>query len=219
MTTVIGIRCNEGIILASDSQFTSDRIKILGGSKVFKINNFIALGAAGSVSQMSMLADSLKQKLGENIYSDLELRTNIEDVLLELHKNYNLRWSKALEKETFVFNPSAILGGKLNDGSFKLYRIFFTPNPWLEPIEVYESIGSGQLFASLVLRQQSRAPNSQGKTLADVDLNYNIWVACYVINEIKGFDTYSGGSTKIAVIHNEGLSFIPDKKIKENSNS
>ena len=36
-----------------------------------------------------------------------------------------------------------------------------TPKPWLEPIEVYESTGSGQYFASLVLKQQNRAPNSQ----------------------------------------------------------
>jgi 20S proteasome alpha/beta subunit len=215
LTTVIGIKSKDGIILASDSQFTAERMKFLGGSKIFKINDFVALGAAGSISQMAMLADALKQKLGETIFSDLELRTKIEDVLLELHKNYNLRWSKALEKTTYVFNPSSIVGAKLNDGSFKLYRIFFNPEPWLEPVEIYESVGSGQLFASLVLRQQSRAPNSLGQTLADIELNYNIMVACIVINEIKGFDTYSGGSTKVAVIYKDGIIFIPDKKVKE----
>ena len=65
------------------------------------------------------------------------------------HKNYNLRWTNTLGQETFIFNPSSILGAKLNDGSFKLYRIYIDPKPWLEPIEVYESIGSGQYFASL----------------------------------------------------------------------
>src|SRR5688572_16612328 len=72
LTTVIGIKCNDGIILASDSQFTADKMKFFGGSKLFKINNFVALGAAGNVSQMTMLADALKQKLGENIFSELE---------------------------------------------------------------------------------------------------------------------------------------------------
>jgi len=40
-------------------------------------------------------------------------------------------------------------------------------------------------------------------------------VACIVINEIKAFDTYSGGSTKVVVIHNDGIVFIPDKQIIE----
>ena len=215
LTTVIGIKSKDGIILASDSQLTAERMKFLGGSKIFKINNFIALGSAGSVSQMNMLADALKQKLGENILSDLELRTNIEDVLLELHKNYNLRWSNALEKETNVFHPSSLLAAKLKDGSFNLYKLVFSPEPWLEPIEVYEAVGSGQYFASLVLKQQNRAPNSLGQTLSDQDLHYNIIVACIVINEIKGFDTYSGGSTKVAGIYKDGIIFIPDKQVKE----
>jgi 20S proteasome alpha/beta subunit len=215
LTTVIGIKSMDGIILASDSQLTADKMKTLGGSKIFKINNFVALGAAGIVSQMNMLADALKQKLGNNILSDLELRTKIEDVILELHKNYNLRWTNALGQETFIFNPSSILGAKLKDGSFKLYRIYIAPKPWLEPIEVYEAVGSGQYFASLVLKQQNRAPNSQGQTLFDQDLNYNIVVACIVINEIKAFDTYSGGSTKVAVIYKDGIIFITDKQIKK----
>jgi hypothetical protein len=46
-------------------------------------------------------------------------------------------------------------------------------------------------------------------------LNYNIVVTCIVINEIKAFDTYSGGSTKVVVIHNDGIVFIPDKQIIE----
>ena len=87
MTNVIGIKCNDEIILASDSQLTAGKMKTLDGSKIFKINNFVALGAAGIESQMNMLADALKQKLDNNILSDLELRTKIEDVILELHKN------------------------------------------------------------------------------------------------------------------------------------
>jgi len=59
----MGIKCNDEIILASDSQLTAEKMKTLGGSKIFKINNFVALGAAGIVSQMNMLADALKTKV------------------------------------------------------------------------------------------------------------------------------------------------------------
>lgn len=61
MTTVIGIKSKDGIILASDSQYTVDKMKILDGSKIIQINNFVALGAAGYVSQMNILADVLNK--------------------------------------------------------------------------------------------------------------------------------------------------------------
>jgi 20S proteasome alpha/beta subunit len=67
LTTVIGIKSKDGIILASDSQLTAGKMKTLGGSKIFKINNFVALSVAGIVSQMNILANALKQKLGNKI--------------------------------------------------------------------------------------------------------------------------------------------------------
>jgi 20S proteasome alpha/beta subunit len=51
MTTVIGIKCSDGIVLASDSQFTADKTRSLGGSRIFKVNDSIALGAAGYLDQ------------------------------------------------------------------------------------------------------------------------------------------------------------------------
>ena len=88
MTIVIGIRCIDGVILASDSQFTANYRKELRGSKIFAVNKLITLGAAGSVSQMKILLQELKQKLGNTLFSDLHLKRNIEEVLLSLHKKY-----------------------------------------------------------------------------------------------------------------------------------
>jgi 20S proteasome alpha/beta subunit len=96
LTTVIGIKSSDGIVLASDSQFTAMYRKDLKGSKIFPINKFIALGAAVIVSQMKDLVAELKQNLGNNIYSDLDMRRKIEDTLLSLHKRYNLHWSESL---------------------------------------------------------------------------------------------------------------------------
>ena len=47
---------------------------------------------------------ALKQKLGQNTFSDLELRTKIEDALLELHKSYNLIWSKAVKNKKLTYS-------------------------------------------------------------------------------------------------------------------
>jgi 20S proteasome alpha/beta subunit len=215
LTTVVGIKASDGIVLASDSQFTAMYRKDLKGSKIFPINKFIALGAAGIVSQMKILVAELKQNLGNNIYSDLDLRRKVEDTLLNLHKRYNLHWSESLGIPSMVFEPSSLLGAKLKDNSFNLYLLTFNPEPWVEPIDTYGTIGSGYLLARLVLKQHSRVASSHGKTLADLPLNYNIWVGSYVINEIKEFDTYTGGSTKVGVIRNEGFIEIPDSKVLE----
>ncbi len=43
LTNVIEIKCNDEIILASDSQLTANQMKTLSGSKLFKINNFVAI--------------------------------------------------------------------------------------------------------------------------------------------------------------------------------
>jgi hypothetical protein len=62
-------------------------------------------------------------------------------------------------------------------------------------VEVFETIGSGAPFANLLLKIHSRAPASDGLTFANVGLGYSLWIASYTINEIKEFDTYSGGTT------------------------
>jgi 20S proteasome alpha/beta subunit len=214
LTTVIGIKCIDGIVLASDSQLSTNYIKNLHGSKIFPVNKFIALGSAGAVSQMRILVTELQRQMGDNIYDDVDLRFNIEEVLLALHKRYNIHWSASLERPTMIFTPSSILGAKLSDDSFGLYQFgFYQDGPWVEPLETYGTTGSGALFASLVIKQQSRAPAVDNKTLADLELGYNLWVASYVINEIKDFDNYSGGATKVTAIHANGFNELSDRKV------
>jgi hypothetical protein len=164
-------------------------IKLSLGSKIFKINEFIALGAAGYADQMRSLVDELKKRTGNNIFEDSELRTTIEDTLLDLHKRYNVRWSNHLEKPTLVFNLYCLVAAKLKDDTFQLYYLRFYPEPWVEHVDVYETIGSGDMFASLLLKLHSRIPAIDNKTFADLELGYNIWIASYAINEIKEFDT------------------------------
>jgi hypothetical protein len=65
----------------------------------------------------------------------------------------------------------------------------------------------------LVLNQQSRIPKINGKLLSDLELDYNVWVAIYCINEIKQIEPYTGGSTKIVYLDGKGLKEIPDDMV------
>ena len=42
---------------------------------------------------------------------------------------------------------------------------------------------------------------------------YNLFVATYIVNEIKNFDTLTGGITKVGVINNEGFKELSNDEI------
>lgn len=162
---------------------------------------------------MKMLVEGLEQKLGNNVFSDLDLRTRIEDILLDLHKRYNLRSSKTLSRDTLVFKPSSILGVRLKDDSYCIYQIeFYEDGPRIDPIDVQEAVGSASIFAKHDLKEESRFLASYGKSFSDLELRYNIWVASYVVNKIKEFDAdpiwFTWGTTKVAIIDKNGFADI-----------
>jgi 20S proteasome alpha/beta subunit len=202
MTTVVAIKSSEGIILASDSQGTYNTMKDLEISKIFHINDSIGVGAAGDIGHIRVLIDELKQQLETRKFkTELELRHTIDDILCRLFRKYNVERSERLGfSETFLlFTPSAILGAKLDDGTFVIYKLRFPP--WVFPVEEYEAIGSGELYAKLLLRQQMRViPVGSSGTL-----DYNAWIGMLTINEIKTFDTKTGGNTQVAKIDKDGF--------------
>lgn|GEM_PF-1286487 len=205
MTTVVGIKSVDGIILASDSQGTSsgDGMKDLEISKIFQINESIGVGAAGDVGQIRVLVDELKKHFERSKFrTELDLRQTLDDILCELFRKYDVERSEKLgfHKTVFLFEPAAILGAKIQDGTFALYRLRFPP--WVDPIDDYDAIGTGDLYAKLLVRQQSRvAPVG----LSEIGLNYNIWISMLTINEIKTFDSKTGGSTQVAIIDKHGF--------------
>ena len=77
MTTVIAIKCNEGIIIASDSQSTAGDTKDLMASKIFQVNKNIGIGCAGMVGHIDSLVDKMKEKLSEELIPDVYMRKNI----------------------------------------------------------------------------------------------------------------------------------------------
>jgi len=162
-----------------------------------------------------LLVEELQQRLGQDDYeTEIDLRKKITDELLYIHKKYDIdRAAKLGLAPMNFFKPEALLAGKTRDGTFCLYLI--THDGWVYPIDNYHMIGSGYLLANLVINQQNRIPKSFGKRLADLELRYNVWIASYVINEVKAFDPYTGGNTKVVFIDTKGYNEIPDEKVTQ----
>jgi hypothetical protein len=103
---VISIKSKDGIILASDSQGTSSKVKTTI-KKVFKINSHAGMGASGDSSQIELFVDELGQNLQNEIVLESGSRTQMYGILANLHRIYN-------------YNHSFLCG-------YSGARLFFTP--------------------------------------------------------------------------------------------
>jgi len=207
LTTVIGIKCSNGIVIGTDSQATArtGKTKDLQAEKILEINKFCALAGSGDSDHVKKLTFVIRRRIGEKLFNDDEMVEILESVLNELYKKYNVRKSKAmgLPAINVMFHPSSILGAKLKNEAFGLYLL--KDDGFVSRIENYAAIGSGTDLAKLVLDMQSRAPASQQKILADLPVEMNWFTACVTVNEVKNFDGQSGGDTRIAIIRKNGL--------------
>lgn len=76
MTTVISIKFKDGIILASDSQGTTSKVKTTI-KKVFNIDSHAGIGASGDSSRIELFVDELKQNLQNEIELEFGFRTQM----------------------------------------------------------------------------------------------------------------------------------------------
>lgn len=128
-------------------------------------------------------------------------------------KKYPLfRNSNQIIENRFPFTPEILIGAKIKDGDFHIYHGGFGEvgrykarvADMYEIFETYDTIGSGDHYASLVLKQQNRLYESLGNNLSQLPLEINIGLACYMIDEIKTFDKHTGEYTQISKINNNG---------------
>ena len=213
MTTVISVKAKDGIILASDSQGTSVKVKTTI-KKVFKISSCIGIGASGDNSQIELFVDELKRHLENGTELESEFRNQMYSVILNLHRihNHNHSLSCGYAGARLFFSPLSIAAAKPKDGDSYLYRMGFGTmgknkeiSPYLYKVNRdYVSIGSGSNYARLVLKQQDRLYASINKKLSDLTTENNAGIASYVINEVKQLDLETGGKTQIAVVNQDG---------------
>lgn len=211
MTTVIGIKCKDGIVLASDSRGTSEEFKT-EEKKVFNISNTsIGIGASGNKDSIRDFINSIK--IENNSYTERSLRDELYREALRF-KNPTMSTNPSVTaiNDVNIFSPImffALAGVKLNDGNYCLYQIQLNDNnlPSINVIDdCYGYVGSNKNLASLVLKQHNRI-NKLGK----LDLNTTIGVALYIIDKVKHIDPHTDDVTQIAVIDGNGhRDILPD---------
>ncbi len=197
MTTVVCIKSNDGIVLASDSQGTSSKIKTTT-KKLFKINNHVGIGTSGDSSQIELLVDELKQNFQNEIELESEFKTQMYSFMVNLHRLYNLNHSFlcGYSGVKLFFTPLSIAAAMPRIGEPCIYRMGFgiigknnEASPYLYRVnQDYVSIGSGSSYARIILAQQDRLYSAINKKLSDLSIEHIIGIAAYVVNEVKQLD-------------------------------
>ena len=207
LTTVLGIKCKDALVMASDSQSTSKsgKTKSLDATKIIQINKFIGITGSGDSYHIRIIADEIKERLGERKFSQRELENSLNTIIKELHKQHNTLRSEELgyKEIKMMIRPQCLIGAAHTDNTLGLYLI--RDDAWVEPVDDYQIIGSGNYIGNFIMSQQIRGFESQNMKLSSADINYGVFLACYIINEIKNFDTKTGGSVNVVVIHSGGF--------------
>lgn len=202
MTIIVGIYCQDGCVVATDTQSQFGRgvnVKRLNATKIYVMDEKFAIAGAGTVAHIEKAVDSLFYGLKEkHRQHGLELDEDvcidvIEKTITAVHKQYNIDRSKFLgdPKEREFFTPVLIFGAALNGPEKKSCLCVVHHEGVVEPVDDYATAGSGAAYAELVLKNTYRA---------NMKTDEAIPIAMYAVNEVKDIDPSCGGVTKVAII-------------------
>ena len=224
LTTVIAVKCMDGVAVACDSQGTYER----AGTKTLTVNKISPIGdvnhqrqmlvaGSGDSGHINLLVEALDKAMKGKIFKDEQLRNAVSKVLLSLHKKHNVERSRTLglkEIEMF-YHPDAILAAKLADPlqPFGLYHL--RPDGWVDVVPKYQVLGTGGTFASFMLDMFERQIPVLAKegNWSNANIEAMQVVLPVVVSQVKYHDVYSGGRTKVAVVDKDGFREVSSSEI------
>jgi|SRR5271157_3439243 len=200
-TTILGIVCKDGVVMASDRQITQGQIKGNVFNKTVIINDYTLLSYAGNASDAQRFGKLLSAEL-----KLLELRNKSRPTIKKV-ANFLASMTYSSIRQPAVIPPivASLIGGVNEDGSFGLYSI--SPDGTIMPIEKFESEGSGGVFVIGLLERQYKK---------DVTVKEGIELAKEALKSSTQRDLYSGLGIDIFTITKDGIKKAIEQEIKPN---
>ena len=199
-TSIIGIVCKDGIVMAADRQVTAGNLVIQKNmKKVIKINDYLLNAVCGNASDA--------QFLGKIIAAELKLKHLKSKTRPTIKEGANLFAMMSFKNiRQFSTIPSivgSLVAGHNEDGSVELYSV--EPAGSIYQVEDYDaSFGSGMPFILGLLERQYKK---------DLTIEQGIELALEALKSSTQRDIGSGYGIDVFTITKEGIKQVVEQEI------
>jgi len=191
MTIVIGMLSDSGVVIAADTEETSDVKRDV--SKLEEAFNgcggTLVVGGAGGVPHIEgcteLIVDAFKKASGENIG---ELTEQFKEIIRTFYQEYVLCWPTAEERQANDF--SLLIGAAMRKEDNREFSLWIAEKGVLRSVRGFRghaAIGSGSAYANNLMDRRRL-----GQSLAE-----EILTAIHVVMKVKCDMPYCGKNTDI----------------------
>lgn len=200
-TTVIGIVCKDGVVMAADRQVTAGNLVMLKNlSKVNKINDYLVISWTGGFADAQR---STKLIMAELRLKELKSRSR-PSIKQAANLISTITYSQVRQMSMIPNIVGTLIGGVNEDGSVELYTI--EPAGSIVRVEDYDAnFGSGMPFVLGLLERQYKK---------DVTVKEGVELAIEALKSSTQRDIGSGYGIDIFTITKEGIKKVVEQEIK-----
>ena len=202
-TTILGIVCKDGVVMASDRQSTAGTIIMNKNSEKTKmINDYVIISGTGMVSDIQRIAKILPAELKLK-----ELRSKSRPSVKQAASLLaNMSYSGIRQHSMIPQQAGFLIGGFNEDGSTELYSV--EPAGSFIKVEDYDAnFGSGMPYVLGLLERQYKK---------EITLKEGIELAKEAIKSSTQRDVGSGHGIDIFTITKEGIKKVVNQTIEPN---
>ncbi|RLF06839.1 MAG: proteasome endopeptidase complex, archaeal, beta subunit [Thermoprotei archaeon] len=194
-TTTVGIRCVDGIVLATDRRVTSGLyVANKRGKKILQIDDMVYATIAGVVADAQMLIDRIKAHV-KYVKTSTKQPLSVKAIA-------SLMSNILFSSRFFPLIVQAIVAGIDNEGP-KMFNLDFFGTLTEEK---YIATGSGSPLAIAVLETKYRD---------DLTVKEAIPIVIEAVKAAMKWDPGSGEGFDVIVITREGIEEIPQEKLEK----
>ncbi|GIU68644.1 MAG: proteasome subunit beta [Candidatus Pacearchaeota archaeon] len=199
-TTIVGIVCKDGIVMAADRQVTAGKLVYLKNfKKIIQINDYLMISWTGVVSDAQQITKIIAAELKLK-----ELRSRKRPTVKEAANLVSsLIYSFVRRPSMVPYIVGVLVGGFNEDGSTELYTL--DPSGSVSKVEDYDAnFGSGMPFVLGLLERQYKP---------GISIKEGIDLAVEAIKSSTQRDVGSGYGIDVFTITKEGIKHVVSQEI------
>ncbi|MBI2047035.1 proteasome subunit beta [Candidatus Pacearchaeota archaeon] len=201
-TSILGIVCKDGIVMAGDRQVTGGQSIIMDKNyqKLFKINTYLVASYTGGVSDAQLLNKIVAAELRLK-----ELRSKSRPSIKEAANLFAMLTFRNIRQfSTIISIVGTLIGGLDENGETKLFSV--DPAGGIYEVKEYDaSFGSGMPYILGLMERSYKK---------DITVKEGVNLAIEALKSSTQRDTGSGFGIDVFTITKEGINHVVRQKIE-----